>query len=57
MMGSCGTLLGIREKNGDTTKNVGENGLKWYGHVVGMEDNRWPKRITAWPQEEKRRRG
>ena len=22
--------------------------LKWYGHVVHMEDERWPKRIMTW---------
>jgi len=23
------------------------NMLKWYGHVVCMEDHRWPKRIMT----------
>jgi hypothetical protein len=31
--------------------------LNWYGHVVCMEDNRWPKRITTWRPEGRRRRG
>jgi hypothetical protein len=31
--------------------------LKWYGHVVRMEDNRWPKRIMSWTPEGRRRRG
>ena len=34
-----------------------ENMLKWYGQVVYMEDNRWPKRITTWRPEGRRRRG
>jgi len=33
------------------------NMLKRYGHVVRMEDNRWPKRITTWRPEGRRRRG
>jgi len=32
------------------------NVLKLYGHVVSMEDNRWPKRIT-WRTEGRRQRG
>jgi hypothetical protein len=31
------------------------NMLKWYGYVLHMEDNRWPKRMTRLP--EGRRRG
>jgi hypothetical protein len=31
--------------------------LKWYGHVVGMEGTRWPKRIMTWSPGERRRRG
>ena len=23
------------------------NLLQWYGHVVGMEENRWPERIMT----------
>ena len=26
------------------------NMLKWYGHVLRMEDNRWSKRIVTWSQ-------
>ena len=48
MAGSCGTLQELEEK-GDNTKNVGKKGghkmLKWYRHVVRMDDNRWPMRI------------
>jgi hypothetical protein len=32
-----------------------KNMLKWYGHVVRMEDNRWLKRITTWRPEVRRR--
>jgi len=31
--------------------------LKWYRHVVGMYDNRWPKRIMTSPTEGRLRRG
>jgi len=31
--------------------------LKWYVHVVRIEDNRWPKRIMTWSPEGRRRRG
>jgi hypothetical protein len=27
---------------------MGNNMLKCYGHVLRMEDNRWPKRIMTW---------
>ena len=33
------------------------NVLKWYGHVVRMEDKRWSKRIMAWSREGRRGRG
>jgi hypothetical protein len=31
------------------------NMLKWCGHVVRMEDNRWSRRIMAWSAEGRRR--
>jgi hypothetical protein len=31
--------------------------LKWYGHVLRMENNRWPRRIMIWSPEGRRRRG
>jgi hypothetical protein len=34
-----------------------KNMLKWYGHVLRMEDNRWPKQIMTWSLEGRRRRG
>jgi hypothetical protein len=33
------------------------NMLKWYGHVLRMEDNTWPKRIMTWSLEGRRRGG
>ena len=33
------------------------NMLKWYGHVVRMKENRWPKRIMTWSPGGGRRRG
>jgi hypothetical protein len=41
----------IREKMGVTQtilERMEYNMLKWYGHVLCMKDNRWPKRITTW---------
>jgi hypothetical protein len=32
-----------------------KNMLKWYGHVLRMEDNRWPKQIMIWSLEGRRR--
>jgi hypothetical protein len=29
--------------------------LKWYGHVLCMEDNRWSKLIITWSPEGRRR--
>jgi hypothetical protein len=29
-----------------------KNMLKWYGHIVRMEDNRWPKQIMTWSLED-----
>jgi hypothetical protein len=29
------------------------NMLKWSGHVVRMEGNRWPRRIMTWLSEER----
>jgi hypothetical protein len=31
--------------------------LKWYRHLLRMEDNKWLKRITTWRKEGRRRRG
>jgi hypothetical protein len=31
--------------------------LKWYGHAVGVEDKRWPKRLMTWSPGERWRRG
>jgi hypothetical protein len=31
------------------------NILKWYEHVLCMEDNRWPKRIMTWSLDGRRR--
>ena len=31
--------------------------LKWYGHLLRMEDSRWPKKIYQWTSNGRRRRG
>jgi hypothetical protein len=36
-------------------ERVDYNTLEWYGHVVRMEANRWPKRIMTWASEGRRR--
>jgi len=38
-------------------ERLDNNKLKWYGHVVRMEDKRCPKRIKTWPPEGRRRQG
>jgi hypothetical protein len=40
----------IGEKMGVTQtilERMENHALKWYGHVVWMEDKRWPKQITT----------
>jgi hypothetical protein len=44
-MGVAQTVLEIMENNT----------LNWYGRVLCMEDNSWPKRLLAWPPERRRR--
>ena len=31
--------------------------LKWYGHLLRMEDSRWPKNIYQFSPHDRRRRG
>ena len=31
--------------------------LKWYGHLLRMEDSRWPKKIYQWTPHGRRSRG
>ena len=31
--------------------------LKWYRHLLRMEDRRWPKKIYQWTPHGRRRRG
>jgi len=42
------------EKNSGNTilKRQKSNTLRWYGPVVRMEENIWPKRIVTWSLEE-----
>jgi hypothetical protein len=37
-------------------ESMENNSLRWYGHVLRMEDNGWSKRIMTWSPEERRRR-
>jgi len=37
--------MGVTETILDRMEN---NMLKWYGHVVRMEDNRWSRQIVTW---------
>jgi hypothetical protein len=37
-----------------TLDRMDSNMLKWYGHVVHVEDNRWPKCSMTWSQEGRR---
>jgi hypothetical protein len=36
---------------------VENNMLKWYGNVLHVTDNRWPKRKFIWSVEGRKRRG
>jgi hypothetical protein len=38
----------------DRIKN---KGLKWFGHVLRMEEERWPKQLYHWKPPGKRKRG
>jgi hypothetical protein len=44
--------MGVTQTILDTMES---NMLKWYGHVLRMEDNIWPKRIMTGSPEGKRR--
>jgi len=46
--------MGVRQT---ITERMDNNMLKLYGHVVCMEDNRWPKRIMSWSPGGRRRWG
>lgn len=32
-------------------------GLKWFGHLLRMDENRWPQRIFKWTPPGRRKRG
>ncbi|XP_030751261.1 uncharacterized protein LOC115878795 [Sitophilus oryzae] len=36
---------------------VEQRGLKWFGHLLRMEHQRWPYRIYSWSTPGKRKRG
>ncbi|XP_030763703.1 uncharacterized protein LOC115888211 [Sitophilus oryzae] len=36
---------------------VEQRGLKWFGHLLRMEHQRWPYRIYSWSPPGKRKRG
>jgi len=38
----------FREKKQTTLERTENNMLQYYGHVVRMDDNRWPKRLMNW---------
>lgn len=50
----------IRDKVG-CQKNIlhliGTKRLKWYGHLMRMDENRWPKKIYNYMPPERRKRG
>jgi len=46
----------IAESMETILERMGTNMLKWYGHVVRMEGNRWPKRVITWSPRGRRRR-
>jgi hypothetical protein len=46
----------ISESMETNLRRMGTDMLKWYGHVVRMEGNRWPKRIITWSPRGRQRR-
>jgi hypothetical protein len=34
---------------------IENKGLSWFGHVLGMEEERWPKRLYQWKPPGKRK--
>lgn len=47
-------IVGERETILDTIDN---KRLIWYGHLLRMNENRWPKKVYQWTPPEKRKRG
>lgn len=39
------------------TRSLENKTLQWYGHVRRMTDGRWPRKLTEWSPEGRRRRG
>jgi hypothetical protein len=48
------TRLNAEESIIDRIKN---KGLNWFGHVLRMEEERWPKQLYQWKPPGKRKRG
>jgi hypothetical protein len=62
---SCNNVQNIKSKKGITEKmgvtqtileRMKTNMFKWYGHVICMGDNIWPKQILTWLPEGIKRR-
>jgi len=41
----------FRQNDANCSGEVKSNMLKWYGHVLCVGDNRWPKQILTWSLE------
>lgn len=39
------------------TQRIEKRSLKWFGHLLRMEDGRWPKRLFTWKPPGKNKRG
>lgn len=39
------------------THRIEKRSLKWFGHLLRMEDGRWPKRLFNWKPPGKNKRG
>ncbi|PSN29210.1 hypothetical protein C0J52_17883 [Blattella germanica] len=37
--------------------DIEKKGLRWFGHLVRMEQKRWPRRIFRWNPEGRRKGG
>jgi hypothetical protein len=47
------TRMNAEERIIDRIKN---KGLNWFGHVLRMDEERWPKQLYQWKPPEKRKR-
>ncbi|KAJ9582946.1 hypothetical protein L9F63_022707 [Diploptera punctata] len=50
-------IRNIMEAEENIIERIEEKKLKWLGHVLRMEDERWPKQLYQWHPTRRRKRG